>query len=394
MRALLGLAVVLAVAGCDKKSRRAASPSPSARAAADAALSPAAPFLLLAGHQATDAQARYLPVEIPDGVVKLRAELTAAALPVPGWDGHFHGVAAHHRGVWAVAEKSGAGHRVVVQRFDLAGSLAVIELGNVEPVALHLTEDGVLVGATEGRLLYARLVTGPAQILVERKDARKAYDLFARAGDRVLAIDDVVRPLFADWLQIGGGATPRRVGDWAMPGLINGIYTHAALIATADGHALYVVAPYGIMDGWGHELARMPIRGDKLDMPPDLILNSGGGPAVEEHVSRRTSQPEKLVAGTEFTDFTGLAVDAAAGKVLVAAQARGLFVFPLDLGGGKAAVLPTKGPCHDVVVADGRVFVLVEEAGKGVLLVVGWDGGQAAVRSRHDLPAVYQRFVR
>ena len=152
------------------------------------------------------------------------------------------------------------------------------------------------VPAEVARRTHVALVVLPRrELLVERPDRFKAYDVFARSGDQVLAIDDVVRPLYADLFQVGTGK-PTRVADFEMPGLINGVYSHAVLVPGQGGLDVYAIAPYGIMSGNGHELARLPIRNGKIEGPGD-VLNAGGNSAytIEEHVSRSTQKPERLV---------------------------------------------------------------------------------------------------
>ncbi len=376
------IAVVL-WAGCDKKARHATSPSPTGRPSADAEVVVKRAGILLESHLPESKTATYVGVD--SATLVIGSERTLPALPLENWEGHFATVAAAD-GDWFA---HGDGHHVIVENGTRL--VADVDLGAVEPVALQVIYPrGLFVGAKE-KLLWVDLGASAPKVveLANRPGAFKAYDLFARAGDRVLAVDDVVMPLFADLWKVGGG-TPQRLGDFTMPGLINGMYRYAALVPVEGGFDVFVIAPYGIMDGWGHVLARMPIRGDKLDVDRDMPLNSQNkGPFhISEHVSRQTQKPEKLAAGADFTEWTGLAVRG--DEVLVAAGARGLLRFPKQLA-ETAEVTSVGGSCHDVLVLGERVLVLVEREGKGALLELGADGAQV---SEHALPAVYQRFVR
>lgn len=412
-------AAALAWPGCSRSARRKG-PDPTPRPTA----SPAPvlqPMLLLEAHLPEQASARYQAVRVePDGSVALGEALEAPALPMQNWPGHFRTAVAFDHGLWARAEQTSAPdakpavHRVVVRRLGGgAGADVAIDAGAAQPAALHLAAGGLFVGSA-GRVAWSDLGRPAAPTtLVERDMAYKEYDLFVRDGDRVLAIDDVVTPMLADWFRVGAGRAPERLGDFTMPGLINGHYDLAALVPGPgpDEWRVYVVAPYGIMSGWGQELAVLPIRKDKLDVPERMLLNGGGGPGVEEHVDRGTHKPERLTTGTEFTAFTGLAV-APDGHVLVAAGERGVLVFAASLAGAPT-VLP--GVCHDVIVFEGRLFALCEEpaapaggipvgaataAGAvdaglraGVLLGLKMQGEGVVEVSRTRLPTLYRRFV-
>lgn len=413
------VAVATMWAGCTRSARRQGKgngndPTPRPTASPSPALV-GLPMLLLEAHLPEQASARYQAVRVaPDGSVTMAESMEAPALPLQNWPGHFRTAAAFDHGLWARAEQTSAPdvkpatHRVVVRHLGGgAGAEVAIEVGAAQPAALHLAAGGLFLGSA-GRVAWTDLGRPAAPTtLVERDMQYKEYDLFVRDGDRVLAIDDVVTPMLADWFRVGPGRAPERLGDFTMPGLINGHYDLAALVPGPgpDEWRVYVVAPYGIMSGWGHELAVLPIRKDKLDVPERMLLNGGAGGAgvgQEEHVDRGTGKPERLTTGTEFTAFTGLAV-APDGHVLVAAGARGVLVFAATLAGAPT-VLP--GSCHDVIVFEGRLFALCEEpaapaggaavdagAAVGVLLGLKMEGDSVVEVSRTRLPAPYRRFV-
>ncbi len=420
-RVMVAVAVATVWAGCSRSARRKG-PEPTARPTASP--SPSAlvqPMLLLEAHLPEQASARYQAVRVePDGSVTLADSLQAPALPRQNWPGHYRTAVAFDHGVWARAEQTSApevkpaAHRVVLRHLGGSAAEVAVDVGAAQPAALHLAAGGLFVGSA-GRVAWTDLGR-PAvpTTLVERDMRYKEYDLFVRDGDRVLAIDDVVTPMLADWFRVGAGRAPERLGDFTMPGLINGHYDLAALVPGPgpDEWRVYVVAPYGIMSGWGQELAVLPIRKDKLDVPERMLLNGGGGPGVEEHVDRGTHKPERLTTGTEFTSFTGLTV-APDGHVLVAAGQRGVLVFAATLAGSPTVLA---GVCHDVIVFEGRLFALCEEpaastggaapaggaagagaadagVGVGVLLGLKMAGDSVVEVSRTRLPALYRRFV-
>src|SRR5207253_11028041 len=100
----------------------------------------------------------------------------------------------------------------------------------------------------------------------------------------------------------------------------------------------------------------------------------------------KTHKPERLLAGSEPTDWTGMTTTT--GAVWIAAGARGVLRFSKQIG-EKPQVIDVRGAALDVAAADGRLFVLVDNAGQGALVEVG-PAGQPELRGRLDLPAVYQ----
>jgi hypothetical protein len=316
-------------------------------------------------------------------------------LPDTNWPGHFRTVAAHAGPRWVHVEAKGGGFRLVIgdarggapRSIDLAG----------EPTALHLWRDWLFVGL--GPRLGWTDLSGQAGFkeLVARSHQYKAYDLFARSGERLVAIDDVVMPMVADWFALGGEA-PRRLADWSLPGVINGRYTQAALHPAAGGDfTLYLLAPYGIMDGNGHDLVAVPVRGDKLVFEDGLTLQNGKNgptPVIEEHVSRQTDQPVSLVAGSEFTEWTGLAVDPEGGRLLLAAGNRGLIVLPGNFtSASKGTMVELGAPCRDVAVRGGLLVALVGDDKKSELVILTASGDGYAAGARHPLPAAFDRIV-
>jgi hypothetical protein len=321
----------------------------------------------------------------------------AAALPDTGWQGHFRTVAAHAGPRWVRAEVEDGRYQLAVG--DARGGAARIIEVDGEPTALHMSGDHLLVGLGQ-RLGWMDLAAAKPRFLeiVARDHEYKSYDLFAAAGDRVVAIDDVVMPMVADWLAVEGKA-PRRLADWKLPGVINGHYRHAALRARAGGFTLYLVAPYSILDGSGHDLVAIPVEGDKLVFEDGLTLQNGRGgptPVLEEHVDRGAGVPISLVAGSEVTAWSGLALDPADGRVLIAAGKRGLLVLPGNFSSeSKATQVDLGGECRDIAVRGDTLVALVASAQTSELVILGrgQDGGYAP-GVRHPLPAVFDRVLR
>ncbi len=330
------------------------------------------------------AAARPSPVSLGD----------APALANTGWQGHFRTVAAHAGARWVRAEQKG-GYSLVVGDAR-GGAPRSIEVDG-EPTALHVHGDTLLVGLGK-RLGWIDLAASHPrfQELVARDHEYKSYDLFAAAGDRVVAIDDVVMPMVGDWLSLDGKA-PRRVADWSLPGVINGHYSHAALYPRGGGFTLYLVAPYGIMDGSGHDLVAVPVEGDKLVFEKDLTLQNGRNgptPVIEEHVDRATGKPSELVAGSEVSDWSGLAIDPEDGRLLIAAGKRGLLLLPGDFKSDTRGVLvDLGGECRDVAARGGALVALVVRGDASELVELTRSGGSYTGGARHRLPAAFDRLL-
>jgi hypothetical protein len=353
-------------------------------------------WLVLESHDSKAELASYAAIDLAAARPSPVALGTAPALPDTSWPGHYRTVAAHAGPRWVHGEAVSGGFRLVLGDAR-GGAPRSIEVDG-EPTALYIHREALFVGLGR-RLGWFDLAAGKPVFgeLVAREHQFKAYDLFARSGDRLVAVDDVVMPMFADWFDVSGKA-PRRVADWSLPGVINGHYTHAALHPAAGGDfTLYLLAPYGIMDGDGHDLVAVPVRGDKLVFEEGLTLQNGKNgptPVIEEHVSRDSGKTFGLVAGSEATDWTGLAVDPASGRLLIAAGTRGLIVLPGDFTStSKGTLVELGAPCRDVAVRGGLLVALVGDDKKSELVILTGAGDSYAAGVRHPLPAAFDRFL-
>jgi hypothetical protein len=150
------------------------------------------------------------------------------------------------------------------------------------------------------------------------------------------------------------------------------------------------------MDGHGHDLAALPIRGDALDVPADLVLNqsrSESPPVLEEHVSRSTGKAEKLAAGEAYTPWTGLAL--LGDRLLAAAGPRGLLVLSASAFSPdtKAEPIDLGGPVHDVVAVDDRAYALVGGETNDALVFLAFSPDGPPHTERMELPGHWQRIV-
>lgn len=356
-------------------------------------------WLLLRRLDQAAGTAGYTPVAIRAS----RLEVGAAIAVEPFASKHTRGatsLASMAGGVWYAAVQSGG--RWALHKRDFAAPAADpvnIPLEVDEVTALLAVDHRVVVGAGN-KVGYIDTSAGDLTFvkLAERPGAYKAYDVLSRDGDLVAAIDDVVMPIYGELLSIDADRISH-VEGWQMPSFINGTYGAAVLSmsdAAAKSGVLYGIGAYGIMSGNGQDLFALPIRAGKLEAGDMSVINSGGAgraspPVLEEHVSRSTGKVEKIIAGSEMTRWTGLALAPGGERIALAAGSRGLLLVPSSFGPGtRATAVDVGGACLDVVSAGGVLYALVDAAGRGKLAVI--DG--TSVINAVDLPAVHQSFVR
>jgi hypothetical protein len=349
--------------------------------------------LVLAKHTNEAKAARFVVVDIASR--KLSPGTDIDAMPLENWPGHFGSVAAH-----------GGGRRFVTQRPASSGVEAVV-VDTESPIvavalpadaaAMHMVGDAVFVGIDDS-VYWIDLAQSPPkpELLLARSLAGgKAYDLFVRNGEWLFAIDDVVRPIYADTFRLKATGTPAHDEAFQLPGMINGTYSGGALETTGtDAGTLYLLGGYGIMDGNGQDLAALPVVEGKPKHDGELVLNSGvhaDPPVLEEHVDRGTGKPVKLVAGTDFTPWGGVELVGGGDtrRVLLSAGTRGLLSVPLDFKPDTKAEVVFAEPTIDVEVDGTRVFVL-----NGTQLVeLAWTLPKPTEVARVDLPDTFDRIV-
>lgn len=291
---------------------------------------------------------------------------------------------------------------------DEATAPRTIPLGKLQPTALHRVGRALFLGVLEeetprlGWLDLDEKMPSFRELNTHGKLPRfKAYDLFARSGSRLLAIDDVVTPIYADWIELDAQGHPSHSEPWTLPSFINGHYTLAALTPSGKGlWNLFAVGRYGIMSGSGHDLVRMTVQNRTLKESGVRTINSSLGgsselPVIEEHVPRGTMTKELRITGDRFTEWTGLAFDPSSDQVLVAAGDRGLFSFASSLPKTTTpTVIDVGGECHDVrLLEPGIALALVSKEGRTTLVVIRFSDKTPSVIARHELSGSFRRFV-
>lgn len=394
------------------------------RPASKAWVEPARTHLLVRAHRPEQPEAQVLAISLVEppisssstGPASTRASgpsvgsaQTLAAAPAPNWPDHYVAELTHGgESRFAAVQGGPETWQLEIRELEGAGEPVMrVEIGEVLPSALMMVGDRVFLGQADTVAWIDLAAAAPARVELHRRPnmVNKAYDVFVRSRDWLIAIDDQVGPIWADGFRLGAG-TPERINDFTMPSAINGMYYAGELVASGpDEGVLYLLLHYGIMSGHGHDLTALPIRAGKLEVDPDVLINSSAGtdpPVVEEHVDRGTKLPEKLVAGTTYSEWNSLVVvPAPAGgqpRLLISAVERGLLELPIEFGPTtKAGVIDLGGAVVDAMLIGGRVFALVDveqPLARSELVELSLLPSGATIERRTPLPGVYQRFVR
>lgn len=361
---------------------------------------PGPTHVLLMGHEATAKTARFVSLNLR-GTASLD-RYSQPALTHENRPGHYYGLAAvgQGRAFHPIHDKDG--WRLAVRDLQAGKNLSEIKLEVDAVTALMAVGNDLFIGAG---MSVGRLSLGDSsfQVLADRKSgfAGKAYDLFARDGRTVVAIDDLVTPIWADLLWPEGGAWKRE--PWTLPSFINGTYRLAAVHLDDKNDkngTLYAIGSYGIQSGNGQDLTRLAIVGGKLQVKEGAILNGGMGddlPVLEEHIDRGTDKVEKIIAGKNVTPWTGLALvkgkSGAVNEVAIAAGTRGLLVVPADFGRTSKARVVQLGHVYDVANIGDQIIALTKGIEDGASTVLWLDPTLSTSKSV-ELAGIYTQIVR
>lgn len=369
-----------------------------------------ADWLLVQGHESDDATAFYGVVRLgenPADSVSTSTTFSHPAMSLENRPENFVTVAARYADGWAVAEPVRGNPRryqIVFRRInDDSGTdiHRVVKLEAARPTALHVVGKALYVGVGP-KLVWFDLgeKTPRIQQLADRSVNGKAYDLFARYGDRLVGIDDEVEPYFADLIGLDSEGRPTHLADWELPGLVNGTYTHARLVPGKKKreYRLLMIAQYHVITGPGQLLAAFPIRNNELNVAKTTVL---GRPEADlfllakESVHQAQEDKVQLIAGDEFTRWTGFEISTETDTVILTAGRRGLLAMEAKSSSGTRATLLPIGDCRDIMINSRGAFALVSKSEKETELVVLRETkGKTEVVGRHILKGKFHRFVR
>jgi hypothetical protein len=364
--------------------------------------------LVLLSYRDDQAEGHLVVASIDKPQFTLSSEVPLKATPWKNWEGHYKLVAAADATGWISSypgEAEGT-WSFTHQLFTEEGPPHQKNVKLEEVAGLHRIEDLALAG-TNTRLGSIDLRTENSsftEIKNRREFPYKAYDVFARSGNLIVAVDDEVIPMFAEFLELDAKGTPKLVSSWSLPSIINGSFIDAIFEASSGRHSgtLYLLANYGIITGPGQLIAALEVKDGKLSFDSQTTLNSSGtgseSPRVREEFSDRTGPELKhlgLVYGTERTTWNGMAPIRKQGKlagIALAAKARGLLILPANFGPKTAAqAIDVGGECMDVQSVGERLFALVLKGEKASLVEIA---EAKKVVTDIELPRSYTRFAR
>lgn len=336
--------------------------------------------LVVVRHASTAAAAGFQELDLAPMLARGAAPVRGlsferTAIPVPQWEGHFDIRAAHDGTDLVIASRSAGGAPVLVHRVLGRAEEREVSVGDRGATALLVRGRVAIVGAGDrvGTVDLRERTLSFTQVHQRTLNERKAFDLIVANGDWLVAVDDMVMPLWADSFAVDASGRLTHRAGWELPGVINGSYVMGALIGSGGDGTLILGAPYSIMDGHGHDLVALGVHGHAVQaLPERLVLQNAHGtpgtpPVLEEHVPRgRPGSVLTLHGGTAFSEWTAMAVvgrDTPAPELVFAAGARGLMVLPASFGENSTATLvDVGGHCLDVVARGDALVALIGDA--------------------------------
>jgi hypothetical protein len=176
----------------------------------------------------------------------------------------------------------------------------------------------------------------------KKQHARKTIDAFARCGELIVAIDDVVTPKYAyvfKRTQTGMAFAY----EANLPDSANSQYYEAI----GDGNRLAVLAKFGHRGGYGTSIDFFEVDATKMTYKRD----------VSEVQPRDEKEKPSTLVGDTLTGLGGMAY--IKSGLIVGAGERGIIFIPNDKD-AKATQIDSKGSCSDLMLKSGRVFALVQ----------------------------------
>jgi len=348
----------------------------------------------------------------------LRAATSLAVDALPSdREGERWTLATHWNDRWAYVTQSTANefYVCIVETGKTKKSILLPE----KPTALSLYREFLYFGLGH-RLAFVDLRTDTKLIeLYHRKnmDEGKSYDLLVHDFGRLLAVDDFISPIYADWFHLNHDGFPRRRADWVFPDMING---HVKRVLFAPGNdskytlgALYILGSFSVLTGQGQLISAHAIRGDALETTRGRAVNGGyttGKERVrEEFISMETGRPifaaspssgwDGLVDGKKFTWWTSIALTQDKKEIALAAGTRGLLILNADFHPTSLAEkVDVGGECLDVVVHSAGLIALIRSEKQYALAVLRRKETKKKQKKwqvvrRYQLSNAYHKFI-
>jgi len=397
------LVAALSLGGCPSVSGVTAAPAkpqPEPQAELRTWIEPDRVRLALLSHDRHDAQGRVVSVVLEPQGPTVVGPFAVPAVPHPYQLGVYRVVAGHDGAdAFAVgrAESKDGPWFVDVRDLGERATWRSVPIPHSRPAALHIVGDRVMVGHDERLSTFVISDAQPAMAeLRHRPPMRgKAYDLFARAGRYLIAIDDVVTPIYADSFDLAG-STPIALEGFELPGIVNGHYAAAAFKAGpgASGR-LFSIASFGTLEESGQQLLAVAFV-DGAPVPSSV--DAQAMVLLRETVPNMQSGPPSSLVGDAPTPWTGLAYidDDGPGAVLIAAGSRGVLRLPADYTSrSRPSMHDLGGVVADVIAHGQRAWALRVEGERSVVVELAFDpSGAIGLGSTVLIDGAYQSFVR
>jgi len=278
------------------------------------------------------------------------------------FDPHSKTILVAHDGKGTIAAAEGDASNGYYLRFNVGSSN---EKGPVllpeAPHSLYVWGQAVYVGLGNavGWVNFADNKDAAPPVFVsvyQRQWQNKAYDMFTRKNDLLIAVDDMVFPFYADAFRIQSNGEPVHVEAWDLPNVVNGHYNMANVI----GNDLLLTHNFYHRGGEGHNLTRicMDQMKDKRGRSEVSIgeINASGAYGGKPGPQVLTDHSDPL------TEWTGMAVRQDRNEILLAAGTRGLLALPGDFQASTRAqkiLVGEYGSVNSVVVASGETWATV-----------------------------------
>ena len=282
-------------------------------------------------------------------------------------------------GAYAIIGSSGDKHHVDYYP-SLSADAVTVSLGAIYPKALLLHGKTLFVGSSRAELGWIHLDADPPFYVkfVERSDSiYKAYDMFARAGNHVLAIDDEYEPIVSDLFLVDKRGNPNHLAQIYLP---IASYKHAIILPPSpeNGHFLYLMSEFRHFIQESQQAEYAEHRLTRLEIIDSAVIKRNGeqgkrsyhnsayeikqGAQPSDHGMRRSPHRGQLIAGKKYTRWLGMAVTIADGSPVawVAAGDRGILRFgerPTE--DSRPSQYDMGAPCLDIIAIGNTLYAIL-----------------------------------
>ena len=269
--------------------------------------------------------------------------------------------------------------------------------------ALSLRGDRSFIGeAGRVRVLTLGAAMDEPEVVASLPDREcKPYDHFAWCDDDLLAVDDMMAPIYADLLHAPSDGPVTLRSAFRFPDEI-GFYEDVLLARDAAGAPLaFTLRRIATELGVGNEIVASPVASLPVRTAESMQRGSFFGRRfaraeefVPDPIWKDAGEP-KLLHGERLTDMHAIAFTHDRRALLAATSERGLLRITLPLGKrARVTALQTAQSCLDVIAFDGRRFALTGARDAETSVVLELDDEGTAIVHASTVQGRFERFVR